>query len=373
MNILINCKFLNDCHVNLLSFSNSQAQRHSHVKIDEFDEIFLQIVRYTIAIKWWHSKSRFRRSEIKCLCENLTKLKFSSSFSQCSHDWMMLFSILTLFIWFWISHCEFDESSMQIRCKFSAIRSWLDIVMHFRKFRWIFNFFISNIYRMNDLNRYIVSLYYVHIYFKRRRDVFKVYIFQNLIVAITLTWFHVSNLIKQCFFENYDYRFHLNFKKRRFRLIFRSTKFCNVEKRFLFRSKRFHDRSWKIRMKKKFAKKIIIIDVFWSLISISKWFFLLTQINEKNKFKISKRFFVERRVAKIVKHQNFKIVLKSFSRRSIRFERFKLFSSFLKFENVFDDDSFLNINMINVVVFHKQINKTNQKKNRNVFNDFTAD
>ena len=184
----------------------------------------------------------------------------------------------------------------------------------------------------------------------------------NLIAAITLAWFHVSNLIKQCFLESFDYRFHLNSKKRRFRLIFKNTKFCNVEKRFLFRSKRFHDRSWKIRMKKKFAKKIIIIDVFWSLISISKWFFLLTQINEKNKFKISKRFFVERRVAKIVKHQNFKIVLKSFSRRSIKFKRFKLFSSFSKFENVFDDDSFLNINMINVVVFHKQANKTNKKK-----------
>ena len=100
--------------------------------------------------------------------------RFSSSFSQCSHDWMMLFSILILFIWFWILHCEFDENSMQTRCRLFAIRSWLDIVMHFRKFRWIFIDFIFNIYRMNDLNRYIVSLYYVHIYSKRRRDALKV-------------------------------------------------------------------------------------------------------------------------------------------------------------------------------------------------------
>ena len=32
-------------------FQNSQIQRHSHVKIDEFDENFLQVVRHTIAIK----------------------------------------------------------------------------------------------------------------------------------------------------------------------------------------------------------------------------------------------------------------------------------------------------------------------------------
>ena len=99
--------------------------------------------------------------------------KSSSDFPQCNHDWMMLFSTLTLFIWFWISHCEFNESSMQIRCRFFAIRSWLNIVMHFRELRWISIDFISNVYRMNDLNRYIVNLYYVHIYSKRRRDVLK--------------------------------------------------------------------------------------------------------------------------------------------------------------------------------------------------------
>ena len=99
---------------------------------------------------------------------------FFSNFSQCNHDWMILFSILILFIWLWISHCEFDESSMQIQCRFFAIRSWLNIVMHFRKFRWISNHFIFIIYRMNDLNRYIVNLYYVHIYSKRRRDVLKI-------------------------------------------------------------------------------------------------------------------------------------------------------------------------------------------------------
>ena len=54
--------------------------------------------------------------------------------------------------------------------------------------------------------------------------------------------------------------------------------------------------------------------------------------------------------------------MKSFSRRSIKFKRFKLFSSFSKFENVRDDDSFLNINMINVVVFYKQANSTCKKK-----------
>ena len=183
----------------------------------------------------------------------------------------------------------------------------------------------------------------------------------NLIVAITLVWFHVSSLIKQCFFENFDYRLHLNSKQRRFRLIFKSTKFCNVERRFLLRNKRFYDRSWKTRMKKKSQKKIIVIDVFWSLISISKLFFFI-DTEKKNKFKTSKKFLVERRVVKIAKHQNFKIILKSFSRRSIKLKRFKLFSSFSKFENAFDDDSFLNINMINIVVFHKQANKTNKKK-----------
>ena len=53
---------------------DSQIERHSHVKIDEFDENFLQVVRHTIATKWWYSESRFRRSGIKCLCESLTKI-----------------------------------------------------------------------------------------------------------------------------------------------------------------------------------------------------------------------------------------------------------------------------------------------------------
>ena len=77
--------------------------------------------------------------------------------------------------WFCLYNSEFlIADSMQTRCRFFAIRSWLDIVMHFRKFRWIFIDFIFNIYRMNDLNRYIVNLYYVHIYSKRRRDTLKV-------------------------------------------------------------------------------------------------------------------------------------------------------------------------------------------------------
>ena len=114
-------------------------------------------------------------------------------------------------------------------------------------------------------------------------------------------------------------------------------------------------------MKKKIAKEkynyrcFLIIDINF------EFFFIDTK---KNKFKISKRFLVERRVAKIDKHQNFKIILKLFSRRSIKLKRFKLFSLFSKFENAFDNNSFLNINIVNVVIFHKQTNEKNKKNSK---------
>jgi hypothetical protein len=93
----------------------------------------------------------------------------------------------------------------------------------------------------------------------------------------------------------------------------------------------------------------------------------LIDTNEKNKFKISKKFFVERRVEKIIKHQIFKMIMKSSIKRSIKFRRFKLLSSFSKLENAFDDGSLLNIKLINVVIFYRQANKKNKKKRKIFF------
>ena len=169
MNISINCKFLNDCHACLLfsfkftnltsitcqnwriwsrfSTSNSRYNRdwmttfrifisskRNRMFMWRIDENFLQIVRNAIMTEWCHFRFRFRLYDFEYLTANL----------------------------------------MQTRWKSFAILSWLNNVKHFREFHWICIHINSIVYQMIDSNRYIVNLYYLRIYFNRRRNAFKV-------------------------------------------------------------------------------------------------------------------------------------------------------------------------------------------------------